>query len=452
MRTTSIMAYALPTVATQFVYTSFTTVLPGVYVKYYGLSAAAVASALLLTRVFDAVSDPLIGYLSDRTNSPIGRRKPWLAVGALVTALAIWQVTSPGSTENIALYFTLWSIIFYLGWTMIEIPHTAWGSELTTDYHARNRVFFVRTLFAIVGPLTFAAVPLLIAAPTTEMTPQVMSAVAMVFIALAPVCIGPALLLAPTARQVARTQPATGLRDAVLAIGSNRLFWRLFAVFLTGGFAAGINGTLQFIYVDTYLELGEQLPYAMGAMMIAALVGLPLWFLALRIIDKHHAWAASLAMASVWVLAPAMLWPGDDSFVPFLIMSAGLALSSGAGAMVPFALLGDVVDYDDWKHGSNRAGAYYSVFMFGVKLNAALGGSVAFALIAWFGYDAAAATNTAGAINGLKMTYAVIPALLFAAAAAIVFWFPLTRRRHEVVSRALTRRRSRTPSLEDFNG
>lgn len=436
-----LVAYAMPVLATQFVYVSFTTVLPGIYVKYFGLSAASLAWALLASRVFDAVSDPLIGYFSDSTRSRLGRRKPWIVMGSLITAVGIWQITQPDMSGNVAWHFTGWAIVFYLGWTMMEIPHTAWGSEIDTAYDGRNRVFFLRTIFSIIGPLAFAALPLLLAAPTTEMTPQVMSAVALVFVLMAPLCVAASVLFVPSVPNLETSRQVNpGIVAACRAIGGNALFWRLLLVFVIGGLAAGINGTLQFIYLDTYLNIGDKLAYAIGAMMLSALLGLPIWLLVMKFLDKSKAWSISLFLASIWVAAPALLDPGQDAFIPFLIMAVGLALSSGAGAMVPFSLLGDVIDFDEYKTGYNRSGAYFSVFLFGVKLNAAIGGSVAFGLLAFFEYDAAATENSSIAVQGLKLTYALIPASLFALSASLVYFFPLTRKRHGIVRRALDRR------------
>ena len=437
-------AYALPAVATQFLYSPISTVLPGIYAIHYGLSAAAIAGVLLATRLFDAVTDPLIGHLSDVTRGRFGRRKPWIAVGCLITAFAMWQVADPRDSANVALYLTLWSAVFFFGWTMMEIPHTAWGSELTNDYKRRNQVFFARTLGAIIGPLGFAAMPFVIGAATTEITPEVMRATALVFALGAPVCVVAALAIVPDRQGVDESRAQMGVIAALRAVGYNGIFWRLFGVFVMGGLAAGIYGALQFVYLDTYLAIGDKVPYVLGAMMACSLVGLPLWLWLLNHVDKHRAWALSLGLAGFCVGLPATLTPGASSFVPMLAMVVGLALASGAGAIVPFALLGDLVDYDELRTGVNRAGAYYAVFLFGVKVNAAIGGSIAFGILAIAGYDAAADVHSAGGILGLKSAFAVVPGILFAAAALSVVRFPLNRRRHDIVRRALARRAARS--------
>ncbi len=440
-----IIAYALPALASQFVAAPLTAVVPGIYAKYFGVSAGAIALVLLVSRVFDAVSDPMIGYWSDATRSPLGRRKPWIIAGGLLTAFAMWNLTAePGAGSDPVLQFAVWSLLFYTGWTMIEIPHTAWAAELTSDYLARNRVFFVRTFMGVLGMLGFAAIPVLMDAPSTQMTPDVLRMVAMCFLVLAPVCIGCAVIWVPSTSGLARPVEPIRLGMTLRAIGANMPLWRLLGVFVLGGLASGINGTLLYIYLDTYLGLGDKVPHALGAMMGAALLGMPLWLIVMRRMDKHRAWALSLAFASLWVAAPVLLTPGEDAFLPYLVMVVGLALSSGAGAIVPFALLGDVIDYDELRTRVSRSGAYYAVFLFGVKVNAAIGGSIAFGILAIVGYDPAATSHADSAVLGLKWAFGIVPALMFAAAAVSIWSFPMTRRRHDVVRRALQRRAKRT--------
>jgi glycoside/pentoside/hexuronide:cation symporter, GPH family len=440
-----IAGYALPALASQFVAAPFTSVVPGIYAKYFGVSAGAIALVLLASRVFDAISDPMIGYWSDATRSRLGRRKPWLIAGSLLTAFALWNLTAaPGPDRDPVVQFAFWSLLFYAGWTMMEIPHTAWAAELTSDYNARNRVFFLRTVMGVLGMLGFAAVPLLMEAPSTEMTPEVLRRVALWFAVLAPLCVGCAVVCVPSGSGHGRPHAPVRLMPTLRALRTNAPLWRLLGVFVLGGLASGINGTLLYIYLDTYLGIGDKVPYALGAMLLAGLLGMPLWLLIMRRVDKHRAWALSLGCASLWVAAPVLLTPGGDSFVPYLIMVVGLALSSGAGAIAPFALLGDVVDFDELRTRVSRSGAYYAVFLFGVKVNAAIGGSIAFAILAVVGYDPAATRHADSAVLGLKLAFGALPALLFAVAAVSIWSFPMTRRRHEVVRRALMRRAKRT--------
>lgn len=436
-----IAAYALPALASQFVAAPFTAVVPGIYAKYFGVSTAAIAVVLLVSRVFDAVSDPMIGYWSDSTRCRLGRRKPWIVAGGAITAFAMWNLTAqPAAYSEPVVQFALWSLLFYGGWTMMEIPHMAWAAELTRNYDSRNRVFFMRTVMSILGMAGFAAVPVLMNARSTQMTPEVLRTVAVSFFVLAPLCIGAAILAVPTGYEPERTAQRIRLHTTLRAIRSNLPLWRLLGVFVLAGLASGVNGTLLYVYLDTYLLIGDKVPHAMGAMMGGALLGMPLWLIVMRYMDKHRAWAMSLACASLWVAAPALLEPGDSSFVPYLVMVIGLALSSGAGAIVPFSLLADVIDYDELRTQVNRSGAYYAVFLFGVKVNAAIGGSIAFAMLAVVGFDPAAAEHAGSAVVGLKWAFAALPALLFLVAAVSIWSFPMTRRRHDVVRRALARR------------
>jgi glycoside/pentoside/hexuronide:cation symporter, GPH family len=444
-----ITAYALPALASQFVAAPFTSVVPGIYAKYFGVSAGAIALVLLLSRVFDAVSDPMIGYWSDATRSRLGRRKPWIIAGSLVTAFALWNLTAtPAAHHDPVVQFAVWSLLFYAGWTMMEIPHTAWAAELTSDYGARNRVFFLRTIMGILGMLAFAAIPMALDAPSTEMTPEVLRTVALCFAVLAPICVGCAVIWVPSVAGLERPFEPVRLVTTLRAVGANAPLWRLLGVFVLGGLASGINGTLLYVYLDTYLGIGDKVPYALAAMMMGALLGMPLWLAILHRIDKHRAWALSLGSASLWVAAPALLTPDGSPFVPYLIMVVGLALSSGAGAIVPFALLGDVIDYDELRTRASRSGAYYAVFLFGVKVNAAIGGSIAFGILAVVGYDPAATRHADSAVLGLKWAFAALPALLFAVAAASIWTFPMTRHRHDVVRRALARRAQRAAVRE----
>ena len=105
-------------------------VLPNFYLEYGGVTLAGLATATLLARLFDGVTDPLIGLLSDRS----GTRKPWMAGGALVVALGAWFLYNPAPDAGLT-HLLAWYLVVTLGWTPVEIPHTAMAAELSSDYH-----------------------------------------------------------------------------------------------------------------------------------------------------------------------------------------------------------------------------------------------------------------------------------------------------------------------------
>ena len=135
--------------------------IPAHYSGGLGLSLATVGTILMLARLTDVVTDPLMGELSDRWRTRIGRRRPWLLMGAPVMMLGVYQLFMP--PEGVGLvYFLVWLSVFFLGSTMIALPHRAWGAELSPDYHQRSRVTAAREIYVLVGLMVAAAVPMIV--------------------------------------------------------------------------------------------------------------------------------------------------------------------------------------------------------------------------------------------------------------------------------------------------
>ena len=120
------IVFALPTIPV-YIY------LPALYGDHLGLGLTTVGLVLLCARIFDTVTDPIVGYLSDRIGFKGAHRKPWIIVGALIAGFALFKVLSPPTIVS-AEYLLMWSIILYGGWTMIAIPYVAWGAELSIEY------------------------------------------------------------------------------------------------------------------------------------------------------------------------------------------------------------------------------------------------------------------------------------------------------------------------------
>ena len=132
-----LVAFGIPEYAIYLSSIPITLYIPYVYSADFGLELAHIGLILMLARITDVITDPLIGYLSDRTKSKFGRRKPWMAVGAIVMMTAAFLLFNP-KEEVTNSYLLIWSMLLWLGWTMINIPYYAWGAELSENYDERT--------------------------------------------------------------------------------------------------------------------------------------------------------------------------------------------------------------------------------------------------------------------------------------------------------------------------
>ena len=134
-----LLAYALPAFVVALPTIPVYIHLPSLYGVQLGVGLATTGYILLAARMFDAITDPLVGIFCDRLKFKGLRRKPWIAVGALIAGYGLYKILNPyaGITGG---YLLIWSLVLYAGWTMVAVPYLAWGAELSTDYHERTRI------------------------------------------------------------------------------------------------------------------------------------------------------------------------------------------------------------------------------------------------------------------------------------------------------------------------
>ena len=157
---TRLAAYAAPGMPEAMILYCAAMVIPGFFTTEVGLSTAFVGIIYTVSRLFDAVTDLGIGYLSDRTNTPLGRRKPWLIAGTILSVIAVFYLYHPAE-QNPGLRYAVATFALYLGWTMAIVPYDAWGAELSGDYQTRNRIFTYRAVAYFGGSLLFLITPVL---------------------------------------------------------------------------------------------------------------------------------------------------------------------------------------------------------------------------------------------------------------------------------------------------
>ena len=154
------ISYALPTVPVYFLVGPLA-IVHSIYAKHFGLSLATIATVLLVARLFDAVSDPAIGYCSDRYHAKNGTRKPFIVIGGLLLVISSYFLFSPAPSAVNPVYFLLCLLAWYIAFSLFEIPQLSWGAELVIDSPARTKLYGLRNLGVNAGLMLFYLVPLL---------------------------------------------------------------------------------------------------------------------------------------------------------------------------------------------------------------------------------------------------------------------------------------------------
>jgi Na+/melibiose symporter-like transporter len=435
-------AYTLPGVLSALVHAPAASVVPTLYASSFGLSLALIGVALLISRSCDVVIDPLIGYLSDHTGGRLGRRKPWVMAGGLLTAISAWFLFQPPAHPSFA-YFLIWYTAIYLAWSLIEIPHGAWAFELTRDYDERSRVLSARTLAQGLGALTFVLIPLLPMFASTAVTPQTLRFLALLVVVAAPLLIGAAVLWAPPG---AAAEPGSryGFRELVSIVRGNRPFWIFLAGFVLNGFSAGMFGALTFLYFTDYLGLANQYVILLLILAVATLGFLPVVPLIVNRVGKRLAWAGSMAIGATLMTLILLVPRSPAALLPLALIVIPIGFTNAISGVAALSVLGDVIDYDAWRTGSKRAAVYSGLLSFVVKLNAIPGGAAALLIVGLMGYQPGHGVhNTPQAILGLKIAYVIAPTLLYALSMLFALFFPIDRRRQRIVTRRLEAREAR---------
>jgi GPH family glycoside/pentoside/hexuronide:cation symporter len=408
-----------------------------VYVPaFYGqsLGLTVVGGVFMLTRLWDMISDPLIGLLSDRTHTRFGRRKPWIAAGGVIFAASAWAIFLPSGHPG-AIYLGAWLFMFYLGWTMMQIPFYAWSGELSAHYHERSRVqTFVQTALAS-GYVAVLALPSLLdqgAHPSAATNVHAMGVFTLTVLA-------PALaLVLLTAREpVAPAAPRErrpSIADALAALARDRLLLRVLLSDFAVTTAQTIRTSLFVFFVVGYLGLPKWGAALFLLQFIFGVFASPIWLrVGYRIGKSRAAVAGELTQVAI-NLGLLLAAPGALAWVFALTVAQGLA--QGSGNLMLRAMVADLADKQRLESGQARGGLLFSVFSMSAKLGTAIGVGVAFPLVAWLGFRPGMA-NTPQSLLGLKLVFALGPALSHLVSAALILRFPLDERRHGAIRAAL---------------
>lgn len=442
------VAYMSPALAFSFLFGPIL-VLQGIYAKTFGLALTHLAVILLIIRLFDAITDPIIGYISDSYYSRYKTRKPFMLIGAFLFLLGGFFLYIPPDAVD-ASYFLRWSLVFYLGWTLFEIPHITWGGALTPSSQDRNSIYGMRAFGMYSGKMLFFLVPLLPFFETNEITLETLKYA----MGLGAILIIPALSVCITNvpnsyREI--SNPSQYVEDLgrsneqsfamlISMIINNRPFLLLITAYFLFGVGAGMWSSLLFIYVDTYLKLGDDFSMVYMFCLAGSLVSLFFWHRFARQVDKRIAWAVAMIIIIIGILGMAFITSGSENVVLLLIlMMASYSGGIACNTLTP-SLLSDIIDFGILKFGVDRSATYFSIYTFVGKSNYAVGGALGLAIAGFYGYDASSEVHSSDAVFGLRLAISFIPALILLFAIGFILLIPLTTKKHSIIRRRLAAR------------
>lgn len=423
-----LLAYGAPALPAAMLGLPMLVYLPGFWAGTMGLGLTATGAMLLLARLWDVATDPVVGMLSDRTRGRLGRRKPWLAASLPLVLAGAWMLFRPPAGAG-AGHLLAWSFVLYLGWTMMQVPHQAWGAELSEDYAERARIAAWREGFALCGVILAASLPALLPALGLAGAQDGAAAALGMLAVLTCVLLPPAgiamLLLVPEPAPP-RRGAAPGWREGWRLLAGNRPFRRLLGAWFLNGIANGLPSTLFLLFVAHRLGLEALQGAFLLAYFLAGLAGVPLALSLARRLGKHRAWCVAM-LFNCAAFAPApLLGPGAAWSFAAICVATGLCL--GADLALPPAIQADVVDEDSAAGGEGRAGLYFALWGMATKLALALAVGIAFPLLDLAGFAPGAPADARGGL-ALAALYALLPVALKLAAVAAMWRFPIDEAR-----------------------
>ena len=450
------LAYCLPVVSTAWLFAPIG-VVQGIYAKYFGIPLTTIATVLLIARLFDALTDPLIGYYADRYFLRRGTYKPFILAGGLLFIVTSYFLYVPPAGVS-TLYFTICFLAFYFAWTLFEMPHITWASQLASTSEEKTRIYSFRSVAKYAGWLLFYTVPLLPFFETSEITPQTLkvcvilaSALMLVFLVISlktgadPEALpsqGMDVGLTHSNTEAAAISPPP-LRQLLLSVVNNKPLLMFLGAYMLVAIASSLWYSLIFLYVDAYLNLGAEYAKVFLVAFVVGIASTPLWYTLSVRWGKKTTWALATGLLMVSFVLTGLMSPMDTSFTTLVALKIIQTLGFACLAAVAPAMLSEIIDYHHWKTGHEQSATYFAVFTFMSKTEGAIAGAMGLAIAGWYGFDATATTHGEHSVFGITLAIAWLPLVFASLGLVAIFLLPMNERRHQTIRRCLDTRAAR---------
>lgn len=414
---TRVLLYGLPGLPLAILGIPLYVYLPPFYAETLGVGAVGVL--LLAARLWDVITDPVVGGLGDRIRNRFGRRKTLILLGVPLLMFSVDQLFRPPGDAGM-LHLLFWSFVTYLAWTLVALPYSAWGAELSRDYNQRSSITGSREGFVLAGMLIAIVLPAITLADPEESAGAALEQLAWLLWVSLPLTVLITLIAVPEPRNALAPVP---WRQGLQLLREHTPFLRLLMAYVLNGLANALPATLFLLFAQHVLQAGGLAGVMLVVYFVSGLAGIPLWLWLARRIGKHRAWALSMLWAAAIFAWVPLLGPGDAWLFITICLFSGLSL--GVDMALPASIQADLVDVDTARGGGQRTGLFFGLWGMATKLALALAVGLAYPLLALAGFEASA--SDPDGLWALSLLYGLAPIPFKIAAVLLVWHFPVDR-------------------------
>ncbi len=397
-----------------------------------------IAIAIAIARAFDAITDPTMGWISDRVKTPWGRRKPWIIFAAPFCAISFWALFSPPGNMGpnaSSLWFGLAFGAYFLFYTILHVPYTALGAEISPDYNERSSLFGMQSFFTVLGLLIGSIVPNTLQSGFGLDPRSAYNTLGLIYGCL--MIVFGLFLFKVKEKAEFVSRESNPLVAGVRRAFRNKPFCILVIVGIMSFVPSAITGVVMPYYVHYVIRPENPEKW----LMIYLLTYFGIGFLALPIwvaISKRFGKLKTFVIHSVIIISGNLLLflgaPGRETMIFWVIFYIGI-VSATFYFLFP-AMMADVIDYDELRTGKRREGQFGSFIALIPKLAIIPAASVPIALLSMAGYIPNQ-EQTPLVINTIKLLYGILPAVFSFCGLVIMLRYPISQEVHETIRQGI---------------
>ena len=421
--------------------------------KALGMSTALAGTIPLIGKIWDAVTDPLMGNICDRTKSKFGAKRFYILIGSIISAITfvLMWVAFPGSSAwGQYFFYLLMYMLFSTGFTIVMVPYNALLPDMVEDYTMRSKFSGVRMIFSTFGAILAGLIPTLLVKDNTDASAYLTVAVIFGVIFFVVILL---TFLGTWERQ--KEIVKIGFAESFvqsLTVYKSRSFQMFIAIFLLGQGAADFVTGLAVYYVDDVLNAygGGRFTYLMAVILLSQFIGTIVFTPIMAKTSKKFPILLGFPVRIAATLAMLLFSHEGANFTVILALSFVIGLGMAGSSTSIYAILSDMADVDELITSINRPGTCSAMATFIRKIATGLSSAIIGVLLAIAGYDetiaAAGGRQSAATQRGIAYIYVFVPIVLMVLTIVVAKLFPMNKPQFEIIKREIARRKGEDSS------